>query len=114
MKAPLAENQSKSSTKREGTMKHTFARKLIQIIACLPLVSLFAPILVVDAQTVQMAQANDQKAAAAEAARAAFGGKVLKVEEITKDNKALYRVKLLLKGGRIKYVTVDASSGKLV
>ena len=61
-----------------------------------------------------MAQANDQKAAAAEAARAAYGGKVLKVEQTTKNNKTVYRVKLLLDGGRIKYVTVDANSGKVV
>lgn len=52
------------------------------------------------------------KSSAAEAARAAHGGKVLRVEEINNGGRVMYRVKLLLEGGRVKIVTIDASSGR--
>lgn len=51
------------------------------------------------------------KSAAAEQARAQYGGKVLKVDETTDGGRTVYRVKLLLDGGRIKIVTVSASNG---
>ncbi len=54
------------------------------------------------------------KSQAAESARQAYGGKVLSVDEIKEDGRVLYRVKLLLDGGRIKIVTVDGDSGQVV
>lgn len=54
------------------------------------------------------------KSQAAEAAREAYGGKVLSVDEIKEGGRVLYRVKLLLDGGRIKIVTVDGDSGQVV
>ncbi len=67
------------------------------------------------AAPIQVAQASSVgKSAAAEAARSAYGGKVLKIEEVKKGNKTLYRVRLLLDDGRVKTVTVDGSSGKVV
>lgn len=53
------------------------------------------------------------KSTAAELARQAYGGKVLSVDEIKEDGQTIYRVKLLLDGGRIKIVTVDGNSGKV-
>jgi uncharacterized membrane protein YkoI len=50
-------------------------------------------------------------AKAAAAARAATGGKVLSVHAARDDGRAVYRVKLLLPGGRVRTVTVDADSG---
>lgn len=54
------------------------------------------------------------KSQAAESARQAYGGKVLSVDEIKDGGRTLYRVKLLLDGGRIKIVTVDGDSGQVV
>ena len=64
----------------------------------------------------QYAQGENRtdKSRAADIARAAHGGKVLKVEEVNTDGRTLYRVKLLLDGGRIKIVTVDGSSGRII
>ena len=53
------------------------------------------------------------KSGAAETATARYGGKVLKVEEVNEGGRKVYRVKLLLNGGRIKIVTVDADSGDI-
>lgn len=53
------------------------------------------------------------KSMAAELARQAYGGKVLSVDEIKEDGQTIFRVKLLLDGGRIKIVTVDGNSGKV-
>lgn len=58
-----------------------------------------------------MMTAATSKSAAAEKARAMYGGKVLKVEEVSNGSGKVYRVKLLLDGGRIKIVTVEASNG---
>lgn len=85
---------------------------LFKLAACLPLIGSVAPSFAVE--SVILAQAAIGKSGAAEAARSAYGGKVLSVEELKKDGKTRYRVKLLLDGGRIKYVTVDGSSGKVV
>lgn len=54
------------------------------------------------------------KSRAADIARATHGGKVLTVDEINEDGRVVYRVKLLLDGGRIKIVTVDGSSGRII
>lgn len=61
---------------------------------------------------IQYAQ-NSDKARAADVARSAHGGKVLTVDEVVQNGRTVYRVKLLLDGGRIKIVTVD-SSGKMI
>lgn len=63
-------------------------------------------------QTQMMAAVG--KSQAAESARQAFGGKVLSVDELKEGGRVLYRVKLLLDGGRIKIVTVDGDSGQVV
>lgn len=55
--------------------------------------------------------AATSKSAAAEQARAEYGGKVLKVDEVQDGGRTVFRVKLLLEGGRIKVVTVAASNG---
>lgn len=60
-----------------------------------------------------MLAAATSKSAAAEKARAMYGGKVLKVEEVSNGSGKVYRVKLLLEGGRIKIVTIDASNGRV-
>ena len=52
-------------------------------------------------------------AQAAAAARAATGGKVLAVHAARIDGRAVYRVKLLLPGGRVRTITVDAESGQI-
>lgn len=57
--------------------------------------------------------ANVGKAQAAEKARAKHGGKVLGVSEKEKEGRTIYRVKLLLDGGKIIYVTVDSSNGRV-
>lgn len=59
-----------------------------------------------------LAAAATSKSAAADKARAMYGGKVLKVEEVSNGAGKVYRVKLLLEGGRIKIVTIDANSGR--
>ena len=53
------------------------------------------------------------KAQAAEKARAKHGGKVLDVSEKVRDGKKVYRVKLLLDGGKVIYVTVDGGNGRV-
>lgn len=63
---------------------------------------------------IAQADSNNGKSKAADAAKAAHGGKVLKVEEVEKNGHKVYRVKLLLDGGRIKIVTVDGDSGKII
>ena len=52
-------------------------------------------------------------AGAAAAARAATGGKVLGVRAARADGRTVYRVKLLLPGGRVRTVTVDGASGQV-
>jgi uncharacterized membrane protein YkoI len=59
-------------------------------------------------------EAKADKSRAADIARAAHGGKVLSVDEVNSNGRTLYRVKLLLDGGRIKIVTVDAGSGRII
>ena len=51
-------------------------------------------------------QKTDARSRAAAKARAKYGGKVLSVKEIKKDGKPSYRVKLLLKDGRVKVVRI--------
>lgn len=62
----------------------------------------------------QASTASISKSRAAALARSAHGGKVLNVERVESGGRVIYRVKLLLDGGRIRIVTVDGSSGKVV
>jgi hypothetical protein len=68
------------------------------------------------AQGMQYAQGESRtdKSKAAEIARASHGGKVLSVDEVNNDGRIVFRVKLLLDGGRIKIVTVDGNSGRVI
>lgn len=65
---------------------------------------------------VQYAQGESRtdKSKAADIARSAHGGKVLSVDEVNSDGRVVFRVKLLLDGGRIKIVTVDGNSGSVI
>lgn len=54
------------------------------------------------------------KSEAAEMARARYGGRVLKVDEVNNGGRVVYRVRLLLEGGRIKTVNIDGNSGNFV
>lgn len=47
------------------------------------------------------------KGAAAQKAKAKYGGKVLSVSESKRDGKSYYKVKLLLDSGRIKIVNIS-------
>ncbi len=50
---------------------------------------------------------------AARAARRATGGRVLTVRRVRTDNGPAYRVKVLARGGRVRVLLVDATSGTL-
>ncbi len=50
---------------------------------------------------------------AARAVRRATGGRVLSVTRVNTDGGAAWRVKVLLEGGRVRIVLVDAASGAL-
>lgn len=65
---------------------------------------------------IQLAQAEQRidKSKAADIARSAHGGKVLTVEEAKSGGRTVFRVKLLLDGGRVRIVSVDGSSGKIL
>ncbi len=67
-----------------------------------------------DSIKLAQAGASISKSDAADRAKAKYGGKVLKVDEATNKGKKVYRVKLLLDGGRIKIITVDGRSGKII
>lgn len=58
-------------------------------------------------------EAAISKSKAADIAKARYGGKVLKVEEVEKNGSTVYRVKLLLDGGHIKIINVDSRNGAL-
>lgn len=63
----------------------------------------------------RLAQAGAiSKSEAAELARARYGGRVLKVDEVSNGGRVVYRVRLLLDGGRIKTVNIDGNSGNVV
>jgi len=66
-----------------------------------------------DAPT-QLAQHDDIGAsAAAAAASAASGGRVLDVKRQSSRTGIMYRVKVLLPGGRVRTMTVDGQSGQV-
>ena len=60
------------------------------------------------------ASAAVSKSTAAAAAQKAHGGKVLSVDEVQSKGKRIYTVKLLLDGGVIKVVNVDADTGRVI
>lgn len=59
-------------------------------------------------------ESRTDKSRAADIARSSHGGKVLSVDEVNSDGRIVFRVKLLLDGGRIKIVTVDGNSGRII
>ena len=64
----------------------------------------------------QLVQANPAIGAdqAAALARDATGGEVLGVRTVRRDGKPLYQVKVLLPGGRVRVVPIDAQTGRLL
>ncbi len=58
--------------------------------------------------------AGINKSQAADIAKAKFGGKVLQVEELDKAGTIIFRVKLLLHGGRIKIINIKGSTGDII
>jgi uncharacterized membrane protein YkoI len=62
-----------------------------------------------------LAQAGDiGPAAAAAAARRATGGTVLGVQGGQSGGRVIYRVKVLLPGGRVRTLSVDGASGQVL
>ena len=51
---------------------------------------------------------------AAQIVQASLGGQVLSVSSGTANGRAVYRVKLLLSGGRVKVMQVSASDGQIL
>lgn len=91
-------------------VRQVLARLLLAFVASAALVATFSAQSSVQFGYMTLAAASS-KSAAADQAQARYGGKVLKVEEVSSGGGKAYRVKLLLEGGRIKIVTVDASNG---
>ncbi|MGC1952018.1 MAG: hypothetical protein WA970_05475 [Gammaproteobacteria bacterium] len=52
--------------------------------------------------------------AAAALVRSATGGRVLAVRSASADGRAVYHVKVLLQGGRVRIMRVDAETGQLL
>ena len=96
-----------SNTKRQPT-------SLLVALALLPTVTWALPAQARSPQQYAQGEARTDKSRAADIARAAHGGKVLTVEEVNSNGKVVFRVKLLLDGGRIRIVTVDGSSGRVI
>lgn len=96
-----------SSTKRR------LASFLLSL-AVMPVFSWAAPKHMREPMQYAQGQGRTDKSKAADIARSAHGGRVLTVEEVNSDGKTIYRVKLLLDGGRIKIVTVDGNSGRII
>ncbi len=59
------------------------------------------------------AQGTISRDQAAATARSATGGRVLSVDSQQRRGRLVYRVKVLLKGGRVRVVNVDGQSGEL-
>lgn len=75
-----------------------------------------APAHAADRDPVRLAQAEEADLIsadrAAEIARSATGGRVLAVER-RRDGRPWFRVKVLVDGERVRYVAVDAVSGRI-
>lgn len=90
-------------------------RAMMPVLVLLSALSV-APARAADSATVHLAQAEQRELIsadrAAEIARSATGGRVLAVER--RDNgRPWYRVKVLVDGERVRYVAVDAVTGRL-
>jgi uncharacterized membrane protein YkoI len=96
-----------SKTKRRLT-------SLLLSLAMLPAVTWALPKNVRSPMQYAQGENRTDKSRAADIARAAHGGKVLKVDEVNSNGQVVFRVKLLLDGGRIKIVTVDGNSGRVI
>ncbi len=66
-----------------------------------------------DARLRQVQNSDIGANGAAQAVRRATGGRVLAVTRVNSDSGAAYRVKVLLKGGRVRVLLVDAASGAI-
>ena len=60
------------------------------------------------------AQGSISRDKAAATARSATGGRVLSVDHQQRRGRLIYRVKVLLKGGRVRVVNIDGQTGELV
>lgn len=96
-----------------STTKRRLASFLLSL-AVMPVFSWAAPKHMRESMPYAQGQGRTDKSKAADIARSAHGGRVLTVEEVNSDGKTIYRVKLLLDGGRIKIVTVDGNSGRII
>lgn len=66
------------------------------------------------APVMMLAQQGDiGPGAASAAASAASGGRVLGVQRVRSANGIIYKVKVLLPGGRMRYVTVNGQTGQV-
>lgn len=87
------------------------------VLALLVLITLSTPLAAIggtDADvTLRVAQASGgmTSAQAAARAKARYGGQVLSVKRVGNDNSGVFRVKILLPGGRVKMVRVVADAG---
>ena len=60
----------------------------------------------------QPAWAEVSRDAAATAAQQASGGRVLAVDKAERDNRPVWRVKVLTPSGEVKVILIDAASGR--
>ncbi|WP_347332028.1 PepSY domain-containing protein [Marinimicrobium locisalis] len=68
----------------------------------------------VAAAQAQQAEARLSPAQAAALVRKKVGGKVLKVSTLERGGRVIYRVKILQESGRIRTISVDGQSGKVL
>lgn len=115
IKPKIAAAATAAAKESHSSMKLISVKHLLQILILLPLAGVAAPAAWSSPQAKLRQQAATVaaigKSGAADVAQKRHGGTVLKVEEINTGGKTAYRVKLLLDGGRIKIVIVDASGG---
>lgn len=64
--------------------------------------------------TLAPAWADVSRDAAATAAQQASGGRVLAVDKAERDNRPVWRVKVLTPSGEVKVILIDAASGRVL
>ena len=95
---------------------YSLAAGVISLLLALPAALLAsAPVLAAREPPTLLAQAAPAMSAAEAAAlvSARTGGRVLDVRAEQRGEQVVYRVKVLLEGGRVRVVRVDAESGRL-
>ncbi len=97
-------------------MKHTL-KSILAISASLFISGILSPTLSSahsrDHTVLAQASSKIDKSTAAKMAKQRYGGKVLKVDSVERNGKQVFHVRLLLDGGKVKTVKIDAGSGKL-